>query len=108
MSRRKNTDLLTPGEVAELLRVDVKTVARWAKEGRLAAIRTPGGHRRYSVLQVNSMRAIVAEHETALSAHQVTAICDALTVGPDPHEAKERIIKILAGLGPGSVIRVTG
>lgn len=36
--------LLTPGEVAKLFRVDPKTVTRWAKAGRLASLRTPGGH----------------------------------------------------------------
>jgi excisionase family DNA binding protein len=39
--------LMTPGEVASLFRVHVSTVARWATEGRLRAIVTPGGHRRY-------------------------------------------------------------
>ncbi len=46
-------NFLTPQEVASLFRVDVKTVTRWAKSGRLACVRTPGGHRRYreSVVQ---------------------------------------------------------
>jgi excisionase family DNA binding protein len=39
--------LLTPAEVAALFRVDPKTVTRWAKAGKLSAIRTLGGHRRY-------------------------------------------------------------
>ena len=39
--------LLTPAEVASLFRVDPKTVTRWAKAGKLASIRTLGGHRRY-------------------------------------------------------------
>ena len=39
--------LLTPGEVADLFRVDPKTVTRWAKQGLLPAIYTLGGHRRY-------------------------------------------------------------
>lgn len=39
--------LLTPAEVAALFRVDPKTVTRWAKAGKLTAIRTLGGHRRY-------------------------------------------------------------
>ena len=39
--------LMTPGEVAALFRVLVSTVARWATEGRVRAIVTPGGHRRY-------------------------------------------------------------
>jgi excisionase family DNA binding protein len=44
--------LLTPGEVAALLHVDANTVARWSNEGRLRAIRTPGGHRRYPASEV--------------------------------------------------------
>lgn len=39
--------LMTPQEVAALFRVDPKTVTRWAMAGRLPAIRTLGGHRRY-------------------------------------------------------------
>ena len=39
--------LLMPSEVADLFRVDPKTVTRWAKQGRITAIRTLGGHRRY-------------------------------------------------------------
>lgn len=41
------TDLLTSGEVAALLRVTVRTPARWARSGDLPCILTPGGHRRY-------------------------------------------------------------
>jgi excisionase family DNA binding protein len=44
--------LLTPAEVAVMLRVDPKTVTRWAKAGKLSSIRTPGGHRRYSESEV--------------------------------------------------------
>jgi len=40
-------ELLTPGEVARMFRVDPKTVTRWAKSGKLPARRTIGGHRRY-------------------------------------------------------------
>jgi excisionase family DNA binding protein len=49
--REKMTDNLpaplTPGEVARMFRVDPKTVTRWSNSGRLPAIRTMGGHRRY-------------------------------------------------------------
>lgn len=38
---------LTTADVAELFGVDVKTVARWANEGRLPHFRTPGGHARF-------------------------------------------------------------
>lgn len=39
--------LLTPAEVARLFRVNPKTVTRWARAGKLTAIRTLGGHRRF-------------------------------------------------------------
>lgn len=50
--------LLTPGEVAALFRVDPKTVTRWAKAGKLSAIRTLGGHRRY---RENEVREYLSE-----------------------------------------------
>jgi excisionase family DNA binding protein len=39
--------LMKPAEVANLFRVDAKTVTRWAAAGRIGSIRTPGGHRRF-------------------------------------------------------------
>lgn len=50
--------LLTPAEVAALFRVDPKTVTRWAKTGKLTAIRTLGGHRRYLESEVKSLMAV--------------------------------------------------
>jgi excisionase family DNA binding protein len=44
--------LLTPAEVASLFRVDPKTVTRWARSGKLSAVRTLGGHRRYRESEV--------------------------------------------------------
>ncbi|MGI8792096.1 MAG: helix-turn-helix domain-containing protein, partial [Acidimicrobiales bacterium] len=35
--------LLTPAEVAALFRVNPKTVTRWARAGKITAIRTLGG-----------------------------------------------------------------
>ena len=45
--------LLTPSEVAEKFRVNPKTVTRWARAGKLNAIRTLGGHRRFRESEVN-------------------------------------------------------
>jgi excisionase family DNA binding protein len=50
-----DTHLLTPSEVARLFRVDPKTVARWAKAGRITSIRTPGRHRRFRVGEVRPL-----------------------------------------------------
>jgi len=47
--------LLTPAEVAAMFRVDPKTVTRWAQAGKLTAIRTLGGHRRYREEEVRRL-----------------------------------------------------
>lgn len=57
--------LLTPSEVASMFRVDPKTVTRWAKAGKLSAIRTLGGHRRYSEAEVRMLLAGVPQPRTA-------------------------------------------
>jgi excisionase family DNA binding protein len=44
--------LLTPSEVAALFRVNPKTVTRWARAGKLTAIRTLGGHRRFRASEI--------------------------------------------------------
>lgn len=53
--QRQHEVLLTPAEVATLFRVDPKTVTRWAKAGKLTAIRTLGGHRRYRQSEVQNL-----------------------------------------------------
>lgn len=47
--------LLTGGEVAELFRVDARTVGDWRRAGRLDAVRTPGGSFRYRESAVNAL-----------------------------------------------------
>lgn len=55
-ARIQETDaLLTPAEVAAMFRVDPKTVTRWADAGKLTAIRTLGGHRRYREAEVRAL-----------------------------------------------------
>ena len=39
--------LLTPSEVGKMFRVNPKTVTRWARAGKISAVRTLGGHRRF-------------------------------------------------------------
>lgn len=38
---------VSPGDVAQLFGVSVATVRNWDRDGKLIAIRTPGGHRRF-------------------------------------------------------------
>jgi excisionase family DNA binding protein len=47
--------LLTPAECAVIWKVDPKTITRWAKSGRLHAVRTLGGHRRYYAKEVAAL-----------------------------------------------------
>ena len=53
--------LMTPDEVAELFRVDVQTVTRWARNGDIASVTLPSGHRRY---RRSTIAAILAGEDT--------------------------------------------
>lgn len=48
---------LTPAEVAARFGVQVISVDRWTRAGRLVCTRTPGGHRRYSAQQIDHILA---------------------------------------------------
>ena len=56
--------LLTPAEVAALFRVNPKTVTRWARAGKITAIRPLGGHRRLSASEIRQCLEQV-EHQEA-------------------------------------------
>lgn len=45
-------ELLTPAEVAVMFRVNPKTVTRWARAGKISAVRTLGGHRRFRATEI--------------------------------------------------------
>lgn len=52
LDSRAEEEMISPSEVAHLFGVNPKTVTRWAKDGRIRATRTLGGHRRYRVCDV--------------------------------------------------------
>ena len=64
--------LMTPAEVAALFRVDPKTVTRWADAGKLTAIRTLGGHRRYREDEVQNL--LVASSISQPSSNEATSV----------------------------------
>lgn len=47
---------LTPTEAAARLGVHVKTVKRWAKDGKVPAWRTPGGWWRFDADQIDAWK----------------------------------------------------
>ena len=52
---------LLTSQVADLLHVSPKTIARWAKGGRLPYRRTLGGHRRYPEAAIRELAASLAQ-----------------------------------------------
>lgn len=61
MEELSGDPLLTPSEVASLFRVSAKTVSRWEQMGRIKAIRTLGGHRRFRRSEVAAAMDSAAE-----------------------------------------------
>jgi excisionase family DNA binding protein len=53
----EHEELLTPSEVAAMFRVNPKTVTRWARSGKISAIRTLGGHRRFRKSEITRILA---------------------------------------------------
>jgi len=53
----EHDELLTPSEVAAMFRVNPKTVTRWARSGKISAIRTLGGHRRFRKSEITRILA---------------------------------------------------
>ena len=68
-------DLMTPAEVAAAFSVNPKTVTRWAEEGRLSALRTPGGHRRFPRAEVEAL--LSAEAQEEIAARSASAVAEA-------------------------------
>ncbi len=50
------SDLVRPQDAARQLGVQVKTLARWERDGKISAIRTPGGQRRYRAAEILALQ----------------------------------------------------
>ena len=91
-------ELLTPREAARILGVDPKTLIRWEGEGRLASLRTPGGHRRYARGMVLDLAAPTPPlKEVVATLRQVH--CRALEIGACDEAAE--IARLMAVLDAG-------
>lgn len=51
----KDKKYVSPREAHEILGVSVQTLRKWEKKGRIKAIRTPSGHRRYNIDDIISI-----------------------------------------------------
>jgi len=49
------TEFLLPKQVAALLHVSPKTVARWASQQKLPYVKTLGGHRRFPAAAIEDL-----------------------------------------------------
>lgn len=52
---RDGEEYLRTSEVARILHVSAKTVARWAKQEKLPHVRTLGGHRRFPAAPIKEL-----------------------------------------------------
>lgn len=48
-----NNNLLTISQASKLLHVSQRTLRNWEKDGKISSIKTVGGHRRYSMVELN-------------------------------------------------------
>ena len=56
---------LRSAEVAAILQVSPKTIARWASQGLLPCQRTLGGHRRYPAAAIHQLAASLVQEVRA-------------------------------------------
>ncbi len=93
VSQDPNGRLLTRGEVAEIFRVSPSTVTRWAEAGKLPAVKTLGGHRRYQAKAVMALAQRLMREEASVenalfvvpsmyADHHVIAVRQALLAVP--------------------------
>ncbi len=63
---------VTLGKASQILGVDESTLRRWADAGRVRAYRTPGGHRRFSVGNLEEMLSGAGRHRGADAVERLT------------------------------------
>lgn len=58
-----NNNLLTISQASKLLHVSQRTLRNWEKEGKISSVKTVGGHRRYSMIELNKSLDIKEEKQ---------------------------------------------
>lgn len=77
------------GQAAKALGVSISTLRRWEKEGKIQAERTPHGHRRYDLAQLQGLK----PYETSQTNRPT--LCYARVSSPDQKEDLVRQIALL-------------
>lgn len=62
--------LLSIGKTASILGVHIDTLREWDKAGKFTSVKTPGGHRRYRLEDIEAFYARETEERKATSADQ--------------------------------------
>jgi hypothetical protein len=79
MTAKSAGDLLRPHEAAALFRVATKTVAHWADEGTLTAVRAyPNAERRYRRAEVEALRDSLTDEPAPIAVEAPTVSSEAL------------------------------
>lgn len=88
--------LLTRAEVAEIFQVSPSTITRWAEAGKLPAVKTLGGHRRYE-----------AEAVFELAEHLTSTLFDEIDTSIEKETSMEKVsITVPAMYGDHHVLEV--
>jgi excisionase family DNA binding protein len=66
--------VLSSAAVARMLNVNASSVKRWADEGKLPCMRTPGGHRRFQMRHVDAFRSSHLSHQEGLWQDQLSQL----------------------------------
>jgi putative resolvase len=73
LSKSSQAGLVTLRKAAEILDCGMSTLRTWDREGKLTAVRTPGGQRRYRIEDLEHFQGI--DHKLALKSESVAIYC---------------------------------
>lgn len=59
--RRRPQPWVTTGQAARILRVNRRTITSWINEGKLASLKTLGGHNRIRLEELNRVVRLIEE-----------------------------------------------
>jgi len=76
MATTKAKKYLTPKEAADLLNVSTESIRNWTKAGKLSAVTTLGGHRRFLHDEINRFSAKLINRSSKVSVPRILVVDD--------------------------------